>query len=80
MVYMNSENDPTPIIAQGALEGKILRAPTGDGGFGYDPMFCAHGMTQTYAEIMPEQKHAVSHRAIAFHKLLKDGILTEIGS
>lgn len=64
----------------GQVHGHTVWPPRGGHGFGYDPMFCAHGMTQTYAEIMPEEKHAVSHRAIAFHKLLEDGILTEIGS
>ena len=41
-------------------------------GFGYDPVFIPKGRDQTFAEIDPEQKHASSHRADAFKKLVAD--------
>ena len=63
------------------FEGEVHRSltfpPRGDRGFGYDPIFIADGMDQTFAEIDPAQKHAMSHRAKAFEKLLHSGIFTE---
>jgi XTP/dITP diphosphohydrolase len=44
--------------------------PRGERGFGYDPMFVAAGMTDTFAEIEPSEKHRISHRADAFAKLI----------
>jgi XTP/dITP diphosphohydrolase len=41
-------------------------------GFGYDPVFVPMGGTQTFAEIAPEEKHAISHRADAFAKLVAE--------
>ncbi len=51
----------------------------GNHGFGYDPIFIADGMEQTFAEIDPARKHAMSHRAKAFEKLLHSGIFAESG-
>jgi XTP/dITP diphosphohydrolase len=50
--------------------GHLEFPPRGDKGFGYDPIFVADGMTQTFGEIEPAQKHAISHRARAFEKFL----------
>ncbi|MGI8931533.1 MAG: RdgB/HAM1 family non-canonical purine NTP pyrophosphatase [Sphingomicrobium sp.] len=55
---------------EGKVHGTLIWPPRGGGGFGYDPMFVAAGETRTFAEIGPEQKHAVSHRAAAFRKLV----------
>ena len=55
---------------EGKVHGTLVWPPRGDNGFGYDPMFVATGMDQTFAEIAPAQKHAISHRAIAFNKLV----------
>ena len=55
---------------EGKVFGTLVWPPRGDKGFGYDPMFVAVGKEQTFAEIEPEQKHAVSHRAQAFAKLV----------
>ena len=55
---------------EGRIEGDIVWPPRGDRGFGYDPIFVANGHDQTFAEIDPAQKQAVSHRADAFKKLL----------
>lgn len=55
---------------EGKVHGTLVWPPRGDKGFGYDPMFVAAGMDQTFAEIDPDQKHAISHRAEAFRKLV----------
>ena len=62
---------------EGAVHGRLTFPPRGDHGFGYDPIFIADGMEQTFAEIEPAKKHAMSHRAKAFEKLLHSGIFTE---
>lgn len=53
-------------IFEGELEGRILDAPRGAGGFGYDPVFLVRGEGQTLAEIPLARKNALSHRARAF--------------
>lgn len=55
---------------EGKVHGTLVWPPRGNNGFGYDPMFVAVGMDQTFGEIEPEAKHAISHRAEAF-KLLE---------
>src|SRR3990172_11843697 len=52
-------------LAEGTVEGRIARAPRGDGGFGYDPVFLLPGRGLTAAELPPAEKHAVSHRGAA---------------
>ncbi|WP_158932830.1 RdgB/HAM1 family non-canonical purine NTP pyrophosphatase [Acidisphaera sp. S103] len=54
----------------GRIDGAVVWPPRGDKGFGYDPMFVPAGSGQTFGEIEPDQKHAVSHRARAFAQLL----------
>ena len=49
----------------GAVEGTILRSPRGQAGFGYDPLFVAHGSEATFAELGNEEKNAISHRSKA---------------
>jgi XTP/dITP diphosphohydrolase len=61
----------------GEVHGTLTFPPRGDHGFGYDPIFIADGMDQSFAEIDPMVKHAMSHRAKAFEKLLHSGIFTE---
>lgn len=51
--------------AEGAVEGLILRAPRGDNGFGYDPIFLTSQYQKSMAELPPEIKNQVSHRAMA---------------
>jgi len=53
---------------EGVTEGKIIETPRGSGGFGYDPIFCPAGYEQTYAEMTPELKNRISHRAKALEK------------
>ncbi len=55
---------------EGQVHGNMVWPPRGDRGFGYDPTFVAEGMGITFAEMEPEAKHAISHRARAFKKLV----------
>jgi XTP/dITP diphosphohydrolase len=57
-------------IYEGRCDGALIWPPRGLLGFGYDPVFVPAGGTQTFAEIAPEEKHAISHRADAFAKLV----------
>lgn len=50
---------------EGTVEGRILEAPRGDGGFGYDPLFLPEGETRTMAELTAAEKAALSHRGRA---------------
>lgn len=70
LVYMRHAEDPTPIICQGSWEGRILEAPRGDGGFGYDPLFFVPTHNCAAAELSKEEKSRISHRAIALKALL----------
>lgn len=59
--------------ARGTVEGSILRAPRGTGGFGYDPLFEAVDRPgRTTAELSPEEKDAISHRGRAARALVPD--------
>ena len=55
---------------EGKVFGTLVWPPRGGNGFGYDPMFVATGMDRTFGEIAPADKHAISHRAEAFRKLV----------
>nr|VFJ49497.1 MAG: XTP/dITP diphosphohydrolase [Candidatus Kentron sp. DK]VFJ49889.1 MAG: XTP/dITP diphosphohydrolase [Candidatus Kentron sp. DK] len=70
MVFMQSAKDPTPIIAEGTWEGRILFAPRGENGFGYDPVFHVptHGCSS--AELPSDVKNALSHRGQAVRDLI----------
>ncbi|PZG52132.1 non-canonical purine NTP pyrophosphatase, RdgB/HAM1 family [Spongiactinospora gelatinilytica] len=56
-------------VVEGTLEGVIIDAPRGSGGFGYDPIFVPKGETRTTAELSPAEKDAISHRGRAFRAL-----------
>jgi XTP/dITP diphosphohydrolase len=60
---------------RGEVEGRVVFPSRGTKGFGYDPIFIADGMSETFGEIDPALKHAISHRAKAFEKLLKSSVL-----
>jgi XTP/dITP diphosphohydrolase len=62
---------------EGEIHGHLTFPPKGLLGFGYDPIFIADGFEQTFGEIDPHVKNAMSHRARAFEKLLHSGILAE---
>jgi XTP/dITP diphosphohydrolase len=62
--------DGREVVAVGAVEGVIATAPSGESGFGYDPVFVpVEGDGRTFAEMAPGEKHAVSHRGRAFRAL-----------
>jgi XTP/dITP diphosphohydrolase len=56
---------------EGRVDGTLVWPPRGSRGFGYDPIFVPLGGSQTYGEIDPAEKHATSHRARAFAKLVE---------
>lgn len=55
----------------GLVEGEILKEEQGEGGFGYDPLFQATGMTKSFAQLTLEEKNAVSHRGRAVSQLVE---------
>lgn len=57
-------------IFEGHVFGTLTFPPRGNRGFGYDPIFVAEGYRQTFGELAPDAKHAISHRAKAFAKLV----------
>lgn len=65
LVYLRHADDPTPLIAQGSWQGRILEAQQGEGGFGYDPLFWVEELNRTAAELKPEEKNKRSHRGKA---------------
>ena len=76
VVVMRHPADPQPLIAQGVWRGEILRAPRGNGGFGYDPLFFDAVIGETGAELATVRKNLISHRGKALAQLgdaLKQG-------
>jgi XTP/dITP diphosphohydrolase len=70
LVFMRAPADPDPIVTAGVWEGRVLTAPRGAGGFGYDVIFQPEGCELSAAQLPPAQKNAVSHRAQALRALL----------
>ena len=70
MVFLKHPDDPAPIVRQAAWEGRIVRAPRGTGGFGYDPLFHVPAFDQTAAELDADTKNRVSHRGQAMQQLI----------
>jgi XTP/dITP diphosphohydrolase len=64
--------DDESSIFEGRVTGTLVWPPRGTVGFGYDPVFQPDGRNQTFAEIDPEEKHRISHRADAFARLVAD--------
>lgn len=61
--------DGREVMTRGEIEGEILRAPQGEGGFGYDPIFFLPGEGVSMAELSAERKNEISHRARALYEL-----------
>lgn len=67
-----SGDDGDEVSVLAAWRGSVLRAPAGEGGFGYDPVFQPEGETRSAAQMTAEEKDAVSHRRRAFTELSKE--------
>ena len=70
LVLLRDAQDPTPLIAEGRWQGRIANVPRGEGGFGYDPIFIPEGGSLHAAEMTPDEKNRISHRAKAISTLL----------
>lgn len=69
LAFVRHADDPMPVIAEGVWEGRILAAPAGDGGFGYDPLFFDPTQGMSAAAMAPERKQLLSHRGQAMRRL-----------
>ena len=65
LALLRHAEDPIPLICEGAWEGRILHAPSGEHGFGYDPLFWVPERDCSSAELSPQEKNQLSHRARA---------------
>jgi XTP/dITP diphosphohydrolase len=63
--------DGTAEVFEGIVDGVLVWPPRGALGFGYDPMFLPAGEARTFGEMAPDAKHAISHRARAFHLFVR---------
>ena len=63
--------DGTDEIFAGTVEGQIVWPKRGENGHGYDPIFRPDGYAETFGEMDPEEKNEISHRAVAFRKLVE---------
>jgi XTP/dITP diphosphohydrolase len=70
IVAVRSADDPEPLIAVGRWHLEVLDAPRGEGGFGYDPLVFVPALGKTVAELAPEVKNRLSHRAQAAERML----------
>ena len=71
VVLVRHAGDPEPLIAEGRWQGEIIATPRGTNGFGYDPHFFLPGTGRTAAELMPDEKNALSHRGQAIQRLVE---------
>ena len=70
LVAVRSADDPEPLIAMGRWAGEILTAPSGAGGFGYDPLLSIPALGRAVAELSAAEKNSLSHRALAATHLI----------
>ena len=75
LVALRSHDDPEPLVAVGRWPGRVLHAPQGSGGFGYDPLFFIPEFGCSVAELPPATKAAHSHRAGAARQMI--GLMRE---
>ena len=82
LVVVTHPEDPEPVIAEGRWHGRVIDAPRGGGGFGYDPHFEDLSSGLTGAELPLDRKNALSHRGKAMRelvdRLVERGLLPEI--
>ena len=79
LVLLRHAEDPAPLVAEGRWHGRILDAPRGADGFGYDPLFLPHGHRQSAAEMDAGLKNRISHRGQALASL-RDAMQTHQGA
>jgi XTP/dITP diphosphohydrolase len=72
LVMLRSASDPAPLICEGVWEGHIANSPSGENGFGYDPLFLLDELDLTAAQLPPELKNQLSHRGQALRKLVAE--------
>lgn len=70
LVYL-AQPGAVPVSVEGSCAGRILEAPRGEGGFGYDPYFFSDELGKTFGEATPEEKDEVSHRGRALRALVQ---------
>jgi|TARA_Y100000310_G_C20679723_1_gene815184 XTP/dITP diphosphohydrolase len=70
MVYLRQADDPAPLICEGTWSGVVTKVPSGENGFGYDPIFWVPDEYCTAAELDSERKNGLSHRARALRVLV----------
>jgi len=71
LVFVRSEFDPQPVIAEGVWAGEIIADARGENGFGYDPHFFIPGLNKTVAELAAPEKNQLSHRGQALRALVE---------
>ena len=72
LAYVRTADDPAPIVVTGSWEGAIGKVPHGSNGFGYDPLFYVTGRNMTAAQLPPQVKNVISHRARALSLLIAE--------
>ena len=70
LVLVRSADDPQPLVADASWHGRVIAAPRGSGGFGYDPHFLLPELGLTAAELDPADKNRISHRGQALRELV----------
>ena len=71
MAFLRDADDPAPLLATGRWDGRIVVEPSGEGGFGYDPVFWVPAEGCTAAELPPGKKNSLSHRGRALAALAR---------
>ena len=69
LALVQHADDPLPVVCEGLWHGRILPAAQGEHGFGYDPLFWVEEQQCSSAELAPELKNRLSHRALAMRQL-----------
>lgn len=69
LALVQHAEDPLPVVCEGLWQGRILHAARGEHGFGYDPLFWVEEHGCSSAELLPELKNRISHRALAMQQL-----------
>jgi XTP/dITP diphosphohydrolase len=71
LAFLRWDRDPFPVLSQASWEGRIIEAPRGSGGFGYDPVFELPERGVTAAELPAAEKNRISHRGLALRELVE---------